>query len=72
MVGKRLLGAKYVDDIDVEEEFEQRKRDRVLEKWSEIKGPQATYEAILAIFEKLSNHQAAESVKALVMKGNLQ
>ena len=72
VVGRRLLGeAKYVRDIDVEEETEQRKRDRMLDKWSEIKGPLATYGAILEIFENLSNRKAADGVKKLLM-GNLQ
>ena len=72
VVGKRLLKPTYVNDIDLEEESEQRKRDRMVEKWSEIKGPEATYRAIITVFEKLSNRQAADAVRDLVMKGNPQ
>ena len=72
VVGKRLLNATYVNDIDMEEGSEQRKRDRMVEKWLEIKGPRATYRAILTVFEKLSNRQAAEAVRNLVVQGNFQ
>ena len=72
VVGKRLLDATYVNDIDKEEVNEQRKRDRMLEKWLEIKGRRATYRAILTVFEKLSNRQAAEAVRNLVVQGNFQ
>eukprot|EP00731_Ephydatia_muelleri_P008623 Em0004g961a len=68
VVGKRLLNATYVNDIDMEEGSEQRKRDRMVEKWLEIKGPRATYRAILTVFEKLSNRQAAEAVRNLVVQ----
>ena len=71
VVGKRLLGAKCINDIDKEEATEQRKRDRLMEKWSEIKGSHATYRAILTVFDKLLDRRAAEAVKALVMNGNV-
>ena len=70
VVGKRLMDLRYIDDIDKDEESEQRKRDRMLEKWAEVKGLQASYRAIIDVFKKLSNHQAAEAVKKFTMEGN--
>ena len=67
VVGKRLMDLRYIDDIDKDEESEQRKRDRMLEKWAEVKGLQAS---ITEVFKKLLNHQAAEAVKKFTMEDN--
>ena len=62
-VGRRLVG-KYVDDIDRDELGEQRKRDKMFQKWLEMEESKVIYRML--IFEQEKNHQAAEAVKALV------
>ena len=53
-------------DIDREDKSEEVKRDKMFEKWKEMKGSRATYRALMEVFEDVGNHQAAEMVKELV------
>ena len=66
VVGTRLVGEQAIEDIDREEQAEQRKRDKMFHKWLEMKGSKATYRVLISEFEEIHNHQAAETVKALV------
>ena len=66
VVGRRLLDLQAIDDIDREERSELSKRDKMFEKWKEMKGSRATYRALMEVFEEVGNHQAAEMVKELV------
>ena len=66
VVGRRLVGEQAVVDIDREEQSEQRKRDKMFQKWLEMKGSMATYRVLIGVFEEVKNLQAAEAVKALV------
>ena len=65
-VGRRLIAAKTINDIDREEHSEQDKRDRMLERWLEIKGPEATYRRLITVFKDVENNQVAEEVRKLV------
>ena len=73
VVGRRLLtdSPQTIVDIDREDtsKSEQSKRDKMFEKWKEIKGSHATYKALMAVFMELKNHQAAEIMKKLVAQG---
>ena len=66
VVGRRLVGELAIKDIDREEQGEQRKRDKMFQKWLEMEGSKATYRVLIGVFEEINNHQAAETVKALV------
>ena len=66
VVGRRLVGEQAIVDIDREEQGEQRKRDKMFQKWLEMEGTKATYRVLIDVFEEVKNHQAAEAVKALV------
>ena len=66
VVGRRLVGEQAILDIDREEQGEQRKRDKMFQKWLEMEGTKATYRVLIDVFEEVKNHQAAEAVKALV------
>ena len=65
-VGIRLIGSQAIEDINREEQGEQRKRDKVFQKWLEMEGSKATYRTLICVFDDIKNHQAAEAVKALV------
>ena len=67
MVGKRLIGPQPVRDIDREENSEQNKRDKMLEKWLEIEGSKATYRVLIEVLKDVQNTQAAEAVEKLVV-----
>ena len=67
MLGKRLIGSQAVKDIDREESSEQDKRDKMLEKWLETKGSQATYRVLIEVLKDVQNTQAAEAVQKLVV-----
>ena len=69
VVGRRLLmdRPQTIEDIDREERSEDVKRDKMFEKWKEMKGSSATYRALMEVFEEIGNHQAAEMVKGLVL-----
>ena len=60
------MGEQAIVDIDREEQGEQRKRDKMFQRWLEMKGSKATYRVLIGVFEEINNHQAAEAVKALV------
>ena len=66
VVGRRLVGEQAIVDIDRDEQGEQRKRDRMFQKWLEMEGSKATYRVLISVFEEVKNFQAAEAVKALV------
>ena len=68
VVGRRLLidRPQTVEDIDREDKSEEVKRDKMFEKWKELKGSRATYRTLMEVFEDAGNHQAAEMVKELV------
>ena len=68
VVGRRLLfdRPQTVADIDREDKSEEVKRDKMFEKWKEMKGSRATYRALMEVFEDAGNHQGAEMVKELV------
>ena len=55
-----------IADIDCEDKSEEVKRDKMFEKWKEMKGSRATYRALVKAFEEVGNNQAAEMVKELV------
>ena len=65
-MGRRLVGEQTIRDIDREEQSEQRKRDKMFQRWLEMEGSKATYRVLIGVFEEVRNHQAAEAVKALV------
>ena len=56
-----------VADIDREDKSEEVKRDKMFDKWKEMKASRATYRALMKAFEEVGNHQAAEMVKELVL-----
>ena len=60
------MGEQAIEDIDKEEQSEQRKRDKMFQKWQEIEGSGATYRVLIGVFEDVKNHQAAEAVRSLV------
>ena len=64
-VGKRLIGSQIIDDISREEQNEQNKRDKMLEKWLEIKGSKATYRVLFDVLKDVQNTQVAEEVQKL-------
>ena len=68
VVGRRLVSEQAIVDIDREEQGEQRKRDKMFQRWLEIEGPKATYRVLIGVFEEINNHQAAAAVKGLVTK----
>lgn len=65
MVGKRLIGPQVIKEIDHEEHSEQNKRDRMFEKWLEMKGSEATYRVLIEVLKEIQNAQAAEAVQKL-------
>ena len=65
MLGKRLIGLQTTEDIDREEHSEQNKRDKMLEKWLEMKGSKATYRVLIEALQRIKNVQAAEAVQKL-------
>ena len=67
VVGRRLVGEQAIVDIDREEQGEQRKRDKMFQKWREQEGSKATYRVLIGVFEEVKNHRAAEAVKTLVV-----
>ena len=72
VVGRRLVGEQAIVDIDQEEQSEQRKRDRMFQKWLEMEGSKATYKVLIDIIINVQIHQAAEAVKALVPKAPMK
>ena len=66
VVGRRLVGDQAIEDIDKEEQSEQRKRDKMFQKWLEMEGSKATYRVLIGVFEEVKNHQAAETVRSLL------
>ena len=60
------MGEQAIEDIAKEEQGEQRKRDKMLQKWQEMEGSKATYKVLISVFEDVKNHQAAETVRSLV------
>ena len=66
VVCRRLVGPQFVSEIQQEGSSEQNKKDRVLEKWLEVKGSNATYRELINVFEKLKCHEAAHAVRGLV------
>ena len=71
-VAKRLIGPQQAHDIiDQEELSEQDKRDEVFEMWLKVKGPNATYKELVALFETLKCTETAKAVRMLV-KSNAQ
>ena len=62
---KRLIGIQAINDINIEEQSEQNKRDKMLEKWLEIKGSKATFRALIEAFNDIDNIRAAEEVQKL-------
>ena len=66
VVGIRLVGEQAIEDIDREEQGEQRKRDKMFQKWLEMEGSKATYRVLIGVLEEVKNHQAAEAVRSLV------
>ena len=63
VVGRRLVGEQAIEDIDREQQGEQRKRDKMFQKWLEMEGSKATYRVLIGVFEEINNVQAAEAVK---------
>ena len=66
VVGKRLVGAQATKDIKRDEDSEQNRRDKMLEKWVEMKGSKATYRVLIEVLKGVQNAQAAEAVQELV------
>ena len=67
MLGKRLIGFQTTEDIDREEHSEQNKRDKMMEKWLQMKGCKATYRVLIEALQRIKNVQAAEAVQKLVV-----
>ena len=66
-VAKRLIGPQQAHDIiDQEELSEQDKRDEVFEQWLKVKGSEATYKELVALFETLKFTEAAKAVRMMV------
>ena len=64
-MGRRLIDFQPIEDIEREEQSEQNKRDRMLEKWLEMKGSEATYRALIHVLTDVINTQVAEEVQKL-------
>ena len=68
VVCRRLLeDYQACEDIDCEERSEQSKRDRMFQKWKEMKGSHATYRELITVFESIGNRAAAEMVNELAL-----
>ena len=66
-VAKRLIGPQQaLNIIDQEELSEQDKRDEVFEMWLKVKGSNATYKELVALFQALKCTETAKAVRMLV------
>ena len=65
-VGRRLITAQTIKDIDREGHSEQEKRDKMLERWLQSNGSGATYRVLINALSDVRNNQAAEEVRKLV------
>ena len=70
VLGRRLLNSEQdVKDIDHEEKEEQHKREKMLLKWKEQKGSDATYQKLADTLKEVGNMDTAERVKLLAVEG---
>ena len=71
-VGMSLLGIESFQKIDEDIlsalESDQERMIKVLHMWHERKGVEATYAVLVQLFESISNHDAANAVRAFAMK----
>lgn len=66
-VGRRLVEARDVEDVDREGHSEQEKRDKIFEVWMKRKGSEATYRKLMNSFKEVHNQLAADMVKELLL-----
>ena len=73
IIGHRLLKDEQdITDIDREENTEQQKREKVLLKWKEQQGPDATYQKLCDVLTEVGNKATADKVHQMVTKGMIQ
>ena len=70
IISRRLLKDEQdISDIDHEENTEQQKREKVLLKWKEQQGPDATYQKPFDVLTQVGNKDTADKVHQIATKG---
>ena len=64
-----LKDEQDITDIDREENTEQQKREKVLLKWKEQQGPDATYQKLCDVLTEVGNKDTADKVHQMATKG---